>query len=321
MIRAVVVGAGVMGRFHAAAIPAAGGSLAGVVDPAVERARAAGRGAPAFASISEAADALPAIDVVHVCTPLPTHVETVERALALGAHVIVEKPVAPSAEATGALLDAAAQRDRALVPVHQFLFQPGVRRILAAREALGGVTRVEFEAATAGADSTGLDPDELVADILPHPLALFARLTQTSPADLDWAVRRPARGELRALAEAGDGTLEIVVSTHARPTRARLGVAGTLASAEADLYHGFATIQSGRTTRVAKAARPFLLAATTLAAASGNAARRAAARELAYPGLRELIRLSYDAIAAGAPPPIAPWETLAVAAARDKLLG
>ena len=42
----------------------------------------------------------------------------------------VEKPFAETAEATSQLLDIAAARGRLVCPVHQFLFQPGVRRAL-----------------------------------------------------------------------------------------------------------------------------------------------------------------------------------------------
>lgn len=317
-IRGVVVGAGLMGRFHAAAVEAVGGTLTAVVDREVDRARSLARGALVAQSLAELAGG--AVDVVHVCTPADTHVDVVGEALALGAHAIVEKPVAPDGDATAGLLAAAGRHGAMLVPVHQFLFQPGIRRILARRERLGALVGVQFEAATAGADDGTLGPDELVADILPHPLALFVRLVEERPSQLEWLVRRPAAGELRAVADTGGTTLEIVISTRARPTRARLGVTGTRGSAEADLYHGFATFEPGDVSRVWKAARPFTRSATTLAAAGGNLARRAAARETAYPGLRELVRQTYEAIATGTATPIAAEETLAVAQARDAIL-
>lgn len=315
-----MAGAGVMGRFHASAIAAAGGTLVAVVDPDLERARAVRPRVRAVASLTELADEGP-IDVVHVCTPAATHASVVGTALELGANVIVEKPVAEHASATDTLLAAAASHGAMLVPVHQFLFQPGVERLLAARARLGTLVRVEFEAATAGADNGTLDADELVADILPHPLALFARLAPVLPSELEWLVRRPAAGELRAFADAGGTSFEIVVSTRGRPTRARLGVTGTTASAEVDLYHGFAVLEGGPATRTRKALRPFLRAASTLAGAGGNLAVRAARRESAYPGLRTLVRRTYEAISSGSPPPISAEETRAVAIARDALLG
>jgi len=317
-LRAVVVGAGLMGRFHTAAVAAAGGAIAAVVDPDLARARALADVARVATSITELDDRA---DVVHVCTPADTHVEIVKAALGAGAHVVVEKPAAPDAAATALLLDAAGRHGSMLVPVHQFVFQRGFQRLVRDRDRFGTIVRLEFEAATAGAEAGAIEPDELVADILPHPLALFGRLVDAELSELDWLVRQPAPGELRALADSNGTTLEIAISTRGRPTRARLGVTGTSASAEADLYHGFAVFEAGEVSRARKAARPFARSATTLAAAGGNLVRRALARETAYPGLRELVERTYEAIETRGPPPIGAEETLAVALARDRLLG
>ncbi len=319
-LRAVVVGAGLMGRHHAAAIARAGGTLVAVVDPSVERAqRLAGR-ADVLRSLDELRGHRDPVDVVHVCAPLTEHASLAKRALALGAHLVVEKPLAPDAATTAALLAAAAERRLLVVPVHQFLFQRGVQRLLASRHRFDPLVRCVFEATTAGAERTSLDPDDLVADILPHPLALFSRFAPGVFPELEWQVIRPAAGELRALAVGGGTTFEIAISTRARPTRATLDLLGGRASAHADLFHGFAVVERGGATRIRKLARPFTLAGATLGRAGGNLAVRAVAREVAYPGLRELVRRTYDAIATGSPPPIDAQETLVVARARDAIL-
>ena len=198
-LRAVVVGAGLMGRFHTAAVAAAGGAIAAVVDPDLARARSLADGARVATSIAELDDR---VDVVHVCTPAETHVEIVGAALAVGAHVIVEKPAAPDAAATAGLLDAAGRHGSMLVPVHQFVFQRGVQRLLQERERLGTIVRLEFEAATAGAEAGAIEPDELVDDILPHPLALFARLVD---AELSARLARSPAGAGRAPRALGVG--------------------------------------------------------------------------------------------------------------------
>jgi hypothetical protein len=69
-----------------------------------------------------------------------------------------------------------------------------------------------------------------------------------------------------------------------------------------------------------KVAHPFLLAGGTLWSAAANLAARAARREPAYPGLRELVSRFYAAVRYDTEPPVAAAETLAVAAARDALL-
>jgi len=309
-----------MGRFHAAAIRNAGGALVAVVDPDLERARNLAGRAEAHSSLENLQGREAEIDVVHVCAPLTAHVELIEHAIALDVHVIVEKPLAPDAAATAALLSTAAERGLMLVPVHQFLFQPGVQRLLASRQRLGTLVRCLFETTTAGTDTTRLEPDELVHEILPHPLALFSRFAPVPLQELEWHVVRPAPGELRAIGHASGATFEIVVSTRGRPTRARLEIVGTHASAQADLFHGFAVWERGAATRVRKVIRPFTLAGSTATSAATNLAARAARRETAYPGLRELVRRTYEAIASGSRPPIEPQETLSVALARDAIL-
>jgi hypothetical protein len=57
-----------------------------------------------------------------------------------------------------------------------------------------------------------------------------------------------------------------------------------------------------------------------LGATSENLARRALARETAYPGLSSLVAAFYAAARGEAPPPISPAQTLDVAQARDAVL-
>jgi predicted dehydrogenase len=232
----------------------------------------------------------------------------------------VEKPLAPDAGTTRSLVELASGAGLLLVPVHQFLFQPGVRRLVEHGRELGGLVRCAFVAASAGAEKTGMDPDELVSEILPHPLSLFARLVPGSVGELDWVVARPAPGELRAVAVADHASLEIVVTSRGRPTRTELEVTGTEATALADLFHGFSLVDRGRATRARKVARPFTRGSRTVAAAAANLAVRTARRESAYPGLRELVRETYAAVRVGGPSPIPSAEVLAVADARDRIL-
>jgi predicted dehydrogenase len=318
-LRAAIVGAGLMGGYHAQAATRAGGTVVAVVDPDLARARRLADGAVVVPSL-DALDPRLAIDVIHVCAPLGEHDRLAEQAIARGTHLLVEKPLTADASTTAAVLTAAKERGVLVVPVHQFLFQPGVQRVLGAPDRYGSLVRCVFEAATAGAEASGLDPEELVAEILPHPLALFSRFTDAPLSQIEWLVVRPAAGELRALAHVATTTFEIVISTHGRPTRATLDLWGTRASAHADLYHGFATIEHGSGSGLRKIARPFSLGSATLRRAGANLTRRAIARETAYPGLRELVRRTYDAIATGSPPPISELETLEIARARDALV-
>ena len=81
---------------------------------------------------------------------------------------------------------------------------------------------------------------------------------------------RPAAGELRAAAVAGTTSLEIVLTAHGRPTAASLEVMGTEPTARADLFHGFATIDRGRASRIVKLSGPFIGSTRTLVGAGTN---------------------------------------------------
>ena len=314
---AAIVGAGSMGRWHAAAIGRAGATVVAVVDGDLEHASALGVGA-AYVELETALTGH-GVDVVHVCTPLDAHAQIVRVALAAGAHVIVEKPLAPDVSTTDELLRLADDAGRSLVPVHQFLFQEGFRRVLARQDRLGTLVHVDFVAATAGAELTRIDPDALVDDLLPHPLALFERLLPGSAAGA-WDVRRPLAGELRAATTSDRTTLSITITTRGRPTRNELVVTGTNGTAHVDLFHGFAAFERGGHSRGRKLARPFARGAGTVVHAGENLVRRSARGETAYPGLQELIRRTYEAVADGDPPPVSATETRAVAAARDAIL-
>ncbi|MGP4043844.1 Gfo/Idh/MocA family protein [Streptomyces sp. 2A115] len=98
-LRAVVVGAGMIGAVHAGAIRAAGGDPAGVVASTPERSARASKewGMPGHYPDFESVLADDSVSVVHVCTPNALHVVQAEAALRAGKHVICEKPLATSA--------------------------------------------------------------------------------------------------------------------------------------------------------------------------------------------------------------------------------
>ena len=316
-MRAAIVGAGSMGRWHSAAAGRSDGTVVAVVDRELASAVALGVGA-AYVDL-ETALAAHEVDIVHVCTPIDAHAEVVRVALAAGAHVIVEKPLARDASTTDELLRLADDAGRSLVPVHQFLFQGGFQRLLARQDRLGALVHVDFVTATAGAELVRADPDALIDDVLPHPLALFERLLHGSAAGA-WDVRRPLAGELRATTTSDGTTLSITITTRGRPTRNELVVTGTHGTAHVDLFHGFAAFEAGGHSRGRKLARPFARGAGTVAHAGENLVRRAARGETAYPGLQELIRRTYASIDSGDPPPLTAAETRAVAVARDAIL-
>jgi predicted dehydrogenase len=308
-----------MGRWHAAAVARAGHAVAAIIDSDESRAAALAVRYPG----SAAGTALAAVrdaDVVHVCTPLGTHMPLAREALAMGAHVIVEKPLAETVKETRELLALAAANARLIIPVHQFLFQRGVQQAIGTMPALGRVLHIDFTACTAGA--FGLSESEharVAREILPHPLSLLARLVSPTLAGADWQVRYAGCGELRVHGELAGATLSILISTGGRPTTNILRLIGTRGTIQLDLFHGFAMVARGRATRAGKVLQPFLTSGGTFYAATRNLVWRAAAREPAYPGLRRLIAAFYAAAQSGTAAPISPDELLAVAIAAEHI--
>lgn len=318
-----IVGAGLMGRWHAAAAASCGGRVDAVIDEDFRRAAALSEVYRGSRASSRLADVLAEghARVVHVCTPTATHESIARQSIEAGCHVLVEKPLAPTVEATRSLVNLASARGVRLCPVHQFLFQPGVRRVVSRLPRLGTICHIDLVVCSAGAAG---EPDavldQVAFDVLPHPLSLLVRILGSRFDELAWHAAHVGSGELRAWGFARGVSTATVVSMSGRPPVNRLHVLAARGSAHCDLFHGFSTIESGAVSRTRKILRPMSTSAMQLGAAVANLGRRAIHREFAYPGLRALVRDFYHAIAQGGPGPIQPREMLAVAAARDAIV-
>jgi predicted dehydrogenase len=321
-VRVAIVGAGLMGRWHAHYALRAGAEIVAVVDPdpaALERFGGAHRESRRFSDLDSCiTETRPA--VVHVCSPPGAHVEVTEAALAAGAHVLVEKPLAPTAADTERLLEAAATRELLLAPVHQFPFQAGVRRLLARRDRLGEVVDVSFVTCSAG--GTDREPEErraLLLDILPHPFSLFRALLGVAVDRVSWQTTLLTEDELALTAERDGVSFRARISLRGRPTRNELTVIGNRATAYVDLFHGYSVVEAGEPSRRTKLLQPFTTGGRRFAAAGSNLAARTARREYAYPGLGELIAAFHAAAGAGVAAPVSPAETREIAVAVDRL--
>jgi predicted dehydrogenase len=314
-LKAAVVGAGRMGRWHAKSVARTGGVVVAVVDADPDAAAVLAsetRGnPPSFAELETCLTARP-VDVVHVCTPLPSHAALASLAIEAGCHVIVEKPLAASPAETARLLDAARERAVAVAAVHQFPFQRGVRNVLDRRGALGDLVRVAYRTSSAG--GVGRSPaarDDLLAEIVPHAASLFHRFAADfDPLDLEIDIFDDG---VAIGGRSGGTRLDAFITLSGRPPCNELLVTGTLASAVADLFHGYATLDRVPATGRGKALRPLVLGSRQVGGAAMNAARLASVGELGYPGLRSLIRAFYASVEAGAPAPVPAAEIMAAA--------
>ncbi len=311
-----------MGFWHAKNIARIGGEVAAVfdVDGAAAQ-RLANRFKNARASVSlEDALARDKIDILHICTPSSSHFAMASLALSRGIHVLVEKPMTPHAAETARLYELAAEHQALLCPVHQFPFQHGVQRALSKLPGIGQLLHFEANFCSAGgAGKRAEELDEIVADILPHPLSLMQLFAPGSLRERDWVVRRQAAGEFHAALTAGHIGFSILVSMSSRPTATTLRLLGTAATIHVDLFHGFCFIEPGTVSRWRKIIHPFDVSARMLLAAGANIGQRALVREVAYPGLSKLIERFYAAIASRSKCPIESSEAIEIAAVRDLL--
>jgi predicted dehydrogenase len=137
-IRAGIVGAGFMGVVHARAIRTAGARIAAVATSRAESAEgfAASVGAAKWTADPDELIASDALDVVHVCTPNDSHAPLALAGLHRGRHVICEKPLATTVDASESLAaEAAAAGVVATVPF-VYRFYPMIREARA--RVLGG---------------------------------------------------------------------------------------------------------------------------------------------------------------------------------------
>lgn len=128
-VRAGVVGAGNIAGVHLSALrkhPDA--HLVGIcdVDETSADEAASEHGTEAFYSFDELLDE--DLDLVHICTPVQTHLPLARTAIEAGVAALIEKPVTQSVEEAEELIELASEHDVPVSVVHQHLFTPVVRK-------------------------------------------------------------------------------------------------------------------------------------------------------------------------------------------------
>lgn len=183
-LRILVVGAGHMGRLHAAKIAAlrdAEGSvtLAGVVD--LDRARAASLGAELGApAATELGDLLGRADAAVVAVPTVAHFAVVEAVLAAGLDVLVEKPIAASLDEARALIARAKAGGRVLQVGHLEWFNAALRAL---RHSIRRPRFVEVHRMGPFPDrATDVD---IVRDLMIHDIDIVQRLVGEEPESVE----------------------------------------------------------------------------------------------------------------------------------------
>jgi predicted dehydrogenase len=130
--RIAMIGAGIVAEMYAKAFERGveDAAFAGVFDPDAPRAEAfASRlGGRRYASRDEML-ADPAVDAVLILSPNHAHFEDAHAGLAAGKHVLVEKPVAETAEQLRDLEAAATAAAKVCMPAHNYIYREPVIRM------------------------------------------------------------------------------------------------------------------------------------------------------------------------------------------------
>ncbi|MBI2761876.1 MAG: Gfo/Idh/MocA family oxidoreductase [Chloroflexi bacterium] len=151
-VKIAIIGAGFITRIgHLPGYAAAGVDVAGLCDVLPERAEALAKQYPNVRKVyGDWREMLERErpDVVSVCLPNVLHEEPVLAALEMGAHVLCEKPLAPSVASAERMFAAAHKAGRTLMAAQNFRWAPGSLAIKGAVDR-GEIGHVYYSEATA----------------------------------------------------------------------------------------------------------------------------------------------------------------------------
>ena len=126
-MKALVLGCGSIGLRHIGHLRKLGLSEIEAVDPSPD-AREKVRAQTGIAATADPEAALARRpDIVLVCTPAATHIPWVDKALAMGAHVFVEKPLSTGMEGTESLVKKVQSDGRVVQVGYNLRYHPAVR--------------------------------------------------------------------------------------------------------------------------------------------------------------------------------------------------
>jgi predicted dehydrogenase len=192
--RVAVVGCGYWGSKHVRVLREAEGvGEVVVVDSRADRARNLARGYREAPWHTALGPALAEVDAVVVATPPSTHVPVALQAIEAGKHVLVEKPLAPTAAGARRLDRAAAAAGVVLMVGHTFEYNPAVRKLreLVQNGELGEVYYIDSARLNLGLYQNDVN---VVLDLAPHDISIINHVLGRKPvAAQAWASRHAHR--------------------------------------------------------------------------------------------------------------------------------
>ncbi len=262
--------------------------------------------------------------VVHVLTPPETHASVALSALAGGAHLFVEKPMATSLPDAEAMVSAAGKRGLILCVDHNRLLDPVVvkARELIQQGIIGEVVSVEtYQGFNRGEVGKGNGNGSLGSsrgafyNLAVHPVYLqlsFLREVRDLAVVSQITGRFPSAfaEELRVLMQGENILGYICFSLDIQPYLNALNIYGTKGSLFIDLNTMTLVrrIPSRLPQLLAKSWGNVSEALQLLSATTGNAFSVLSGRLSLYPGIGNTIRSFYTSLKEGTTPPVSPEE-------------
>lgn len=326
-LRAVVIGCGAIGHQHLPYLSANNKvDLVGVCDRSRALADFAREHYRAGASFQDSAQMIAVLkpDVVHVLTPPHTHLPLVIHSLEADAHVICEKPLAPTLSETEQLLALAEKRRRHLVESRNLLFNDAVVKFdeVITAGLVGNVREIEILLALnlpkgpfgdLNLSGPGVVlPGGAVHDFLPHLTYLFLHFARDEQLGevKGWLENRSGNARvgydhMDVLMHAGPVRGRLRIASDLAPDAFRLIVRGTAGSLETDLYNPFLRFEGGRNIGKRAPLEQIRSGASLLRSGIRNF-RDKVAQHGTYHGMPRMLDAIYGAILRGEDPPILP---------------
>jgi UDP-N-acetylglucosamine 3-dehydrogenase len=174
-LRVGVIGAGAMGRNHARILDEIDrAELVAVVDeaPTVREAVGKALGCPTYATVNEAIAA--GLDAAAVAVPTAHHHAVALKLIDAGVHVLIEKPIAATAEQAHHLIARAAAEGVVLTVGHIERFNPAVRTLY---EAIRGEDIISIAVSRVGPFPPRINDVGIVVDLGVHDIDLIRWLS------------------------------------------------------------------------------------------------------------------------------------------------
>ncbi len=318
-MKVAIAGCGQISSWHISALKEIEGiEIVALVDRDEQRARQIGALVPGAHLYGDMAEMLRQDRPVsvHILTPPPSHAALAIQAMEMGAHVLVEKPMALSVEQADQMLAAAKANGVLLSTNHNYLFNSSVAKALQLVKSgvIGKVTYVDSYYGLSGEGNSysvtggrfhwayGL-PGGVFTNFLPHlislQLAFLGKIESVEGVTLarDGGTEGQPT-ELTALVQGQGASGVMAVSMRAKPYAKFVDIYGTTGIVHADLVREICTIH--RTHRlpgmVSKVAFSTETAVQISKGTVSNSIKVLLGRMKPYAGLRNLVRAFYQSI-------------------------